>query len=611
MAAGTLLRNARASALQFLTPDNDGLAAAQVQELERDMKLKVVQTVAAIGASVLLASCGGGGGSSSSAPDPSLQVAGTAAIGTALASASVEVKCATGSGTATTSGTGSYTVSIARGTLPCVVQVTGTGDTASIVLHSAVQAGSTDSATAVTTAKANVTPLTELVIAQFAATLPANYFASFSSSSAGTLTQDKLAAAATAIVAALKTAGVDLGAIDPLRGELVAASGGTAGNAYDKALDALAQKVTVDALPLLVTQVANGAASGSSTGLSDAMVSVQGGGLPGCPYVLSGNYRAIDYLGRMTLRPINFADKTFGAGDGVSQMALVQDGKNPCAFTATLQQNGQVGEWMVAFGPGGIGIYRARIAAPTPSVGITGIIFPVQAHSYADVAGTWDSLETGYYPGEGVQNYRGKMTFAADRTGSMCDYDPAAAWACNPESSGVTVTERSDGGFDLFDGGSTPVANVYAYQAPTGALALFGTTNASGSTDAAVEQTNIVLTKLKPWTLPEVGSTSKYAETLVLYTSATGTRSTDPVTSNQVTNIAVDASANKVQRKRQSDGRIDTQDLNQPIPGVRTREPGTNFSAAYQMNVTGTGLTLTTNVETAAGRWLAYSVGRP
>ena len=574
------------------------------------MMLKVARTVVAIGASVLLASCGGGGGSSS--PDPSLQVAGTAAIGTALANASVEVKCATGSGTATTSGTGAYTVNIAQGSLPCVVQVTGSGDTASIVLRSAVQAGSTDSATAVTTAKANVTPLTELVIAQFAATLPANYFANFSGASAGTLTQDKLTAAATAIVAALKSAGVDLGTIDPLRGDLVAASGGTAGNAYDKALDTLAQKVTVDALPLLVTQVANASASNSSTGLSDAMAAVDGGGLPGCPYVLSGNYRAIDYHGRMTLRPINFAAKTFGAGDGVNQMALVQDGTNPCAFTATLALNGQTGEWAVAFGPGGVGIYRSRYVAPSVTPGATGIIFPVQAHSYAEIAGTWDSLQSGYFPGDGVQNYRGQLTFAPDRTASSCDYDPAAGWACKPESSGMTVAERTDGGFDVLSGvGPAPVANVYAYQAPSGSVAMFGTTNPSASTDAAVEQSSFVLTKLKPWTLPEVGSTSKYAETLILYTSPTGTRSTDPVTSNQITNIAVDTTANTVQRQRQSDGRIDTQHLNQPIPGLRTREPGTNFSAAYQMNVTGTGLTLTTNVETAPGRWLAYSVGRP
>jgi hypothetical protein len=576
------------------------------------MKLKVVKTVVAIGAGVLLASCGGGGGGGSSSPDPSLQVGGTAAIGTALANASVQVKCATGSGTATTSGTGTYTVSIPQGSLPCVVQVTGSGDTASIVLHSAVQAGSTDSATAVTTAKANVTPLTELVIAQFAATLPANYFANFDSSSAATVTQDKLTAAATAIVAALKSAGVDLGTIDPLRGDLVAASGGTAGNAYDQALDALAQKVTVDALPLLVTQVANAAASGSSAGLSDAMVAVDGGGLPGCPYVLSGNYRAIDYHGRMTLRPINFAAKTFGAGDGVNQMALVQDGTNPCAFTATLQQNGQVGEWMVAFGPGGVGIYRARIAAPTASVGITGIIFPVQTHTYAELAGTWDTVQGGYYPGDGVQNSAGQFTFAADATASSCDYDQAAGWACKPESSGMTVTQRTDGGFDVNSAsGPTTVANVYAYRTPSGPLALFGTTNASGSTDPAVEQSSFVMVKLNPWGLPAAGSISKYSETNIQYSSATGTRTTAAVTSDQITTVSSDAAAGTTTRQRQSDSRIDTWDVNKPIAGYRTREPGPGASLVYQAAITGTGIVLTFTPSAAVGRLLAYSVTRP
>ena len=573
------------------------------------MNLKVVRSAAAIAAAVLLASCGGGGGGSS-ASEPSLQMSGTAAIGLALTNAVVEVKCATGTGSATTTGTGTYTVTIARGALPCVLQVTGAGGASNVVLRSVVAAGSTDATTGVTTAKANVTPLTELVVAQLAAALPGEFFSSFDGNAAALLTPARIADAGSTIATALKNAGIDLGGIDPLTGDLVAATNTTAGNAYDQILDALAAKVPTDALPLLVTQVANAASTGSSTQLADAMTAVQGGGLPGCPYVLSGNYRAIDYLGRMTLRPIDFSARTFGAGDGVNQMSLVQDGTNPCAFTATLTQNGQTGEWQVAFGPGGVGIYRARIAAPTASVGVTGMIFPVQAHAYADVTGAWDTLTSGYFPGEGIQHYRGKATLAADRNASSCDYDPAAAWACQA-GSGQTVAERSDGGFDLQEAGATTVATLYAYRGPNGAMNMFGTTNPAGSSSSTAEQTSIVLTKLAPWSLPEVGSIGKYSETLIQYTSPTGTRSTNGVTSDQIMNIAVDATANTVQRQRQSDGRIDTWHLNQPLSGFRTRDPNGAASTAYQSVVTGTGVVLTTNAAGATGRFLAYSVMRP
>lgn len=572
------------------------------------MKSRNVGSFAALAVTVLLASCGGGGGSAP--PAASLEVSGTAALGVAFANAAVEVKCAAGTATATTGADGSYTVTVPQGALPCVVQVTGSGTVSGIVLHSVVDAGSIDKASGVTTARANVTPLTELVVAQLAAASPADFFAAFGDGSAGQVTGDKLAAAATAVAAALKDAGIDLAGVDPLQGELVAATGATEGNAYDKLLDALGAKVSPEALPVLVAQIANAAATGSSSGLTDAMAAVQGGGLPGCPYVLSGNYRAIDFFGRTTLRPIDFAAKTFGAGDGVNQMALVQDGTNPCAFTATLTLNGQVGEWQVAFGPGGIGIYRARIAAPTASAGVTGLIFPVQSHALSEVAGSWDFLNSGYFPGDGVQHYAGKVVVDANGGATTCDYAPSASWACQADGTARSLAARSDGGFDLQEG-STTVANVYAYRGPTGRLNLFGTTNASGSTDAAVEQTSLVLTQLEPFTLPEAGSVDKYTETLILF-AWDGTRSTNGVTSDSATNVAVDATAGTVQRER-SDGTSDIWHINQPVSGMREREANVaaKRSAAYQIHLAGTGVALTTNAAGAPGRWLAYAVKRP
>lgn len=572
------------------------------------MKFNSLTSAALLGTAVLLASCGGGGGDAP-APQASLQLSGTAATGLALASAAVEVKCATGGGTATTAADGTYTLAIPQGALPCMVQVTGSGAASAIVLHSVAQAGSTDAATAVTSAKANVTPLTELVVAQVVAGLPADFFVNFGSGSSAVLTQDKITAAATAVASALKDAGIDLGGIDPLQAPLVAATGTSTGNAYDKLLDDLAKKVTADALPLLVTQVANAAATGST--LTDAMAAVQGGGLPGCPYVLSGNYRAIDYFGRMTLRPINFAAKTFGAGDGVNQMTIVQDGTNPCEFTATLNLNGQVGEWQVAFGPGGVGIYRARIAAPTASAGTPGLIFPVQSHGYAEVAGTWTSLVTGYFPDQGgIEHNFGQMVLGGDRSAKECDYAQTTDWSCQPDTTTQTVADRADGGFDLVEG-TTTVANVYGYRAPNGVLNLFGTTNASGSADSAVEQTSIILLKTQPLTLPAVGSVDRYSEELMLFSN--GSHTTTGVTSTEATIAAVDATTGTLQRQRADLTAADTWHVNQPISGFRQRDanPTANRSAAYGTALPGLGINVTTNVATATGRWIDYTVTRP
>ena len=86
------------------------------------------------------------------------ELSGTAATGLALASAQVDIKCATGTGSATTNASGAYTASISGAVLPCIIRVTGAAGGAAIVLHSVAEAGTT--ADSVTTATANVTPLT-------------------------------------------------------------------------------------------------------------------------------------------------------------------------------------------------------------------------------------------------------------------------------------------------------------------------------------------------------------------------------------------------------------------------------------------------------------------
>ena len=133
--------------------------------------------LAVAAASLCLAACGGGGSDTTPAPAPaasSLAVSGTAATNAPLASSAVDSKCATGSGSSTTAADGSFTVTIVSGTLPCVLRVTS----GSTILHTvAIGSGST--------ARADITPVTELVVARLAGDLPATYYAGFNANLCG------------------------------------------------------------------------------------------------------------------------------------------------------------------------------------------------------------------------------------------------------------------------------------------------------------------------------------------------------------------------------------------------------------------------------------------
>lgn len=120
-------------------------------------------TIKAVAAAAVmaLAGCGGGGGSDTSGGTTSvgpLTLSGVVAARTAAASRSVDVKCASGTGTATSNTDGSYTVTVTDGQLPCVLRATGTpdGDLYSVAYGNG------------RTATANLTPLTQLVVASMA-----------------------------------------------------------------------------------------------------------------------------------------------------------------------------------------------------------------------------------------------------------------------------------------------------------------------------------------------------------------------------------------------------------------------------------------------------------
>lgn len=190
-------------------------------------------------AASLLAACGGGG-SATTAPAPapapkSLSLSGTAAVGLALAQASVQAKCAGGAGTATTASDGSFALQLAGASLPCVLRVSAADG---LRLHS-LALGTGEQALA------NITPLTELLVARAGRQEAASLFDGFDPAQAPSSAALRQAEAE---VRSLLNGVVDLsGLTDLLATPLKAATPSQPSNdPQDKLLDALKERASAE-----------------------------------------------------------------------------------------------------------------------------------------------------------------------------------------------------------------------------------------------------------------------------------------------------------------------------------------------------------------------------
>lgn len=566
----------------------------------------LTKSATACAALMVVAACGGGG-SSGSGPaassgttktEPSLQLSGTAATGAALANAQVAVKCASGNGTATTNSNGAYTLTMTGGALPCIINVKGTQDGVEVSLHSVAEAGSTDSSSNTTSAAANVTPLTEMIVAKLSAGLPSDLFNAFSAANSGQVTTDQLAAATNAVLVAIKEAiGVDLGSIDPFKAPLVAATSANpdAGNGYDKLLDELGTRISAESLPQVVNQIADSAANGGTVGT--VIADAGKGPLAGCAVALSGRYRTVDFFGRTTVRDIDFKAMTYKSPDGTVDMTITADAAKPCTFAAEgLQGTDQV-RYEFAVGTSGLGGYQSTNSTTQRSS--VGYLVPAQTHSKASLAGTWDLLQSGYVPEDGFVHWPGKLSIGAGDKVDICDIDLRnSPQTCTPDAeSNLTVADRTDGGMDLLEAGGG-VAQMYGYRAPSGGMVVLGTANPTGANTPQTEQSHFLLTKLQPLVAGAVGSKTSYYD--VQFNRVGQNNVTQPPSPGTTTLTSVDG--NNLVRTR-DDGRVDHTQMNSPLPGYRHRDPGlmpdgvTSFAELYQFVVPGTGLTVSINAE--------------
>ena len=115
----------------------------------------------------LLAGCGGGGDD----PAPPVSLSGVAAVGAPIAGGAVSIKCAGGAAlSATTSAAGAWQAALAGQTLPCAIQVNG--GTIGVTLNTTPY-----HSIAVAPGTVNITPLTDLLVAQLTRAAPQSWFA--------------------------------------------------------------------------------------------------------------------------------------------------------------------------------------------------------------------------------------------------------------------------------------------------------------------------------------------------------------------------------------------------------------------------------------------------
>jgi hypothetical protein len=210
----------------------------------------------------LLSACGG---SSSTAPT----ISGVAAVGVPIVNGLVKVSCAGGSAmTATTSSTGAWTVTTSGQTLPCAVQVSA-GTVGGVVNTTPYHS------IAISFGTVNITPLTDLAVAQMVGVAPQAWFAGPTFTEVNT----------TALGAALNTVSTSLGlsstlgTVNPFTTAFLAQNGDKIDDILEAIKTTLSNQSKTYADLLAAAQAGNYTAfSGFGTGFSTVYVNLTGNG---------------------------------------------------------------------------------------------------------------------------------------------------------------------------------------------------------------------------------------------------------------------------------------------------------------------------------------------
>lgn len=471
---------------------------------------------AALAASLLLIACGGSGGGGST--PASVNLSGVAATGNPILGATIAYRCASGGGSmAANATTGAYSATGLQITLPCVLEATGTDASGTAVSLHSIASGSGSNVTA------NVTPLTELVVAQVTGSNPATYFTNATASNLGTvITPAAVSSATTAVVTsvnAILPSSSQISATDILSGSLTAGSH----SGQDAVLDTLKTTLTSSGTTLSDLVTATAAASPNapttaSTGSTSSGDATNQNMLPAnlllqpkataCASLRSGRYQIVvagastntsttvmpsNTLEVATLDAANANGPTWTWADGSTTAMTAVTGQS-CHYTVS-RNNVVTEDLMVA--PSGLVIARTKDTDVDTNYRLA-LLIPVQSIAVSELAGKWNAIGWAANSGGIVSDI---VTITSDGavngTCPEASNDPSTTESsCNSTSTGsAKLTANTSGGFD-FKPADDAYHRFFAFRAGNGNMMLVALT--------AAGQINF-LTRYRTLTLPTVG----------------------------------------------------------------------------------------------------------
>jgi hypothetical protein len=445
---------------------------------------------------VLLTACGGGGGGGSQTPS-SLSISGVAATGAAISGGTIEAICQAGLGSATSNADGTYTLSVSGGQQPCLLRATD--PVTQLTLHSMIETGATT---------ANITPVTDLVVANTLGADPATAFGTFTSTMQQKVTAGNISNAVTKVQAATAALGTDadMTGIDPMKANIRAATTDSAGDATDKKIDALmaalaaADKKVADLSALLKTSSSPAdAVTQLTTLVGDAKNS-----LPNCPAARNGNVWVLDFFGSAPIAyNINFTTLKLKNLDANTTTDIVQNSTLPCAFTSIV--NTRNVEFRVS--DSGISAWKNGLNF--------GLAVPKQISTKLDssaYSGTYDALaflinkQTGF---NAAAPFKFEIDSAGKITGYSCDLtkttpDCITALSTTNDSK-TTCTALSNGTLSCMSSDGKLNATAIGFVSGGSATLFMSITDSKINTTTSAGGL-IVMTKAPALKLPTVGS---------------------------------------------------------------------------------------------------------
>lgn len=546
--------------------------------------------VLALVACAAVAACGGGGGPEEPAPQQSssITIAGTAAKGAALARAAVSIKCAAGTGTATTLGDGTYNVKITGANLPCALKVVGTEGS---VFHSVVPGTGSSG-----TFAANITPLTEMLVAQLGGAAPGSFYDAFGSTTTVSATA---LTAAIAYVRAAVAGTTDLKGFNPVTDTLVV------GNPLDQKIDAVMAAFAAAGVTLQELAATIAANPAAPTVISAPLAPRA----TDCAWLKSGKYRMInpyetDPLWKAHVMTVNAAALT-ASHQEAPNLTLTPNGG--CQYT--IAETDYTNTVMVS--AGGVLVVFSQSTTDATDRSMT-IGLPEQTLPVSTLAGTWNiagwDSASGSATGPGYVAQSDELTF--DATGVLVSGRECIGLAACTAKTGPLPTFTANataGGFDVAEG-ATAIGRAFVYKTLAGKAVMVFVSNDGqffvGTPNQALGAP------------PVVSSVSNFSEFILNGTGTIGT-----LLDHSVTVTAVDAVANSAMRLRASDNRVDTIAYDNPRNGLRYRAgntctfngAATNCPAMVQFQLQGMGITLSQSVgiTTPASAFYAVSIGKP